>query len=167
MTVIHHDTEITADPKVPAIRITREFDATPNQVFRAHTDPDLVKQWMGPRELEMTVDHWDCRDGGSYRFIHTTDGEEYGFRGCFHLVRPSEMIVQTFTFEGDPDGVALERMQLVDLGDGRTRLEATSLVETFEARDAFLASGMETGVTEGYEQLDELLASQAAGDGAS
>jgi uncharacterized protein YndB with AHSA1/START domain len=81
----------------------------------------------------------------------------YGFHGCFHEVRPAELIVQTFTFEGVPDGVALERLVLEDLG-GRTRLVATSLVDSFEGRDAFLASGMDVGVREGYERLDELLA---------
>jgi uncharacterized protein YndB with AHSA1/START domain len=106
----------------------------------------------------MRVDHFDCRTGGSYRYVHASNGNEYWFRGCFHDVRPSELIVQTFTFEGDPDGVALERLVFEDLGDGRTRLVATSLVDTFEGRDAFLASGMEEGVREGYERLDDLLA---------
>ena len=106
----------------------------------------------------MTVDHYDCRTGGSYRYIHQRGDEEYGFHGCFHEVRPSELIVQTFTFEGFPDGVALEKLVLEDLGDGRTRLTATSLVDSFEGRDAFVASGMETGVVEGYERLDEVLA---------
>jgi uncharacterized protein YndB with AHSA1/START domain len=154
-----HETEITADPDVPLVRITREFDAPPEKVFRAHTDPELVVGWLGPRNTDMRIDHYDCRTGGSYRFLHISDGEEYGFRGCFHEVRPSELIVQTFTFEGVPDGVALERLVLEDLGDGRTRLTATSLVDSFEDRDAFLASGMEDGVREGYERLDELLAS--------
>ncbi|MBA2577044.1 MAG: SRPBCC family protein [Euzebyaceae bacterium] len=153
-----HETEITADPDVPLVRITREFDAPPAKVFRAHTDPELLVQWLGPRSTEMRIDHYDCRTGGSYRYLHSSDGNEFGFRGCFHEVRPSELIVQTFTFEGFPDGVALERLVLTDLGDGRTRLTATSLVDSFEARDAFLASGMEVGVREGYERLDELLA---------
>jgi uncharacterized protein YndB with AHSA1/START domain len=86
------------------------------------------------------------------------EGEEYGFRGCFHEVRPNELIVQTFTFEGMPDGVALEKLVLEDLGNGRTRLTATSLVDSFADRDAFVASGMESGVVEGYERLDEVLA---------
>lgn len=158
MTTTTHDTEIVSDPHVPMVRITREFDAPPAKVFRAHTDPDLVAQWLGPRGYEMRIDHFDCRTGGSYRYFHISDGDEYGFHGSFHEVRPSELIVQTFTFEGAPDGVALERLVLTDLGDGRTRLEATSLVESFEARDAFVASGMEKGVREGYERLDELLA---------
>ena len=71
----------------------------------------------------MTIDHFDCRTGGSYRYVHSRDGEEFGFHGCFHEVRPNELIVQTFTFEGLPDGVALEKLVLEDLGDGRTRLD--------------------------------------------
>jgi uncharacterized protein YndB with AHSA1/START domain len=153
-----HETEITADPHVPLVRIIREFDAPPAKVFRAHTDPELVVQWLGPRRHEMRIDHYDCRTGGSYRYLHVSDGNEFGFHGCFHEVRPSQLIVQTFTYEGLPDSVALERLVLEDLGDRRTRLTATSLVDSFEARDAFIASGMETGVREGYERLDALLA---------
>ena len=158
-----HDTEIIADPDVPLVRIIREFDATPDKVFRAHTDPELLAQWLGPRGVEMRVEHYDCRTGGSYRYVHLSDGNEYGFRGCFHEVRPSELIIQTFTFEGMPDGVALEKLVLEDLGDGRTRLTATSLVDSFEGRDGFLASGMEVGVREGYERLDEVLARGPSG----
>ena len=154
----HAETTIESDPTVPMVRIVREFDAPPEKVFRAHTDPELVAQWMGPRDLEMTVDHYDCRTGGSYRYLHKRGDEEYGFHGSFHEVRPSELIVQTFTFEGVPDDVALEKLVLEDLGNGRTRLTATSLVDTYEGRDAFVASGMETGVIEGYERLDEVLA---------
>ena len=157
MNTTAHETEISADPDVPLVRIVREFDAPPEKVFRAHTDPELVVQWMGPRDTEMRIDHYDCRTGGSYRYVATSGGEEYGFRGCFHEVRPSELIVPTFTFEGQPDGVALERLALEDLG-GRTRLTVTSLVDSFEGRDAMLASGMEVGVREGYERLDDLLA---------
>ncbi|MBA2730427.1 MAG: SRPBCC family protein [Euzebyaceae bacterium] len=158
MTTSTHQTEITADPDVPLVRISREFDAPPEKVFLAHTDPELVVQWLGPRRTEMRIDHYDCRTGGSYRYLHFSDGNEFGFHGCFHEVRPSELIIQTFTFEGFPDDVALEKLTFTDLGDGRTRLTATSLVDTFEGRDAFLASGMEDGVREGYERLDELLA---------
>ena len=151
-------TEITVDPDVPLIRITREFAAPPEKVFRAHVDPGLVTQWLGPRGTEMRIDHFDCRTGGSYRYLHLADGNEYGFHGSFHEVRPSELIVQTFTFEGEPEGVALERLVFEDLGDGRTRLTVTSLVDSFEGRDAFVASGMEDGVRQSYERLDEVLA---------
>ena len=158
MTTTTRETEIVADPEVPLVRITREFDPPPAKVFRAHTDPELVAQWLAPRGHEVRIDHLDCRTGGSYRYLHVSDGNEYGFHGCFHEVRPSELIVQTFTFEGFPDGVALERLVFEDLGDGRTRLTSNSLVDSFEGRDAFLASGMEEGVREIYERLDELLA---------
>ena len=158
MTTTQREAQIVADPDVPLVRITREFDAPAEKVFRAHTDPDLFVQWVGPRNTETRIDTFDCRTGGSYRFVSVADGEEYGFHGCFHEVRPNELIVQTFTFEGFPDGVALEKLVLEDLGNGRTRLTATSLVDSFEGRDAFLASGMEVGVNEGYAKLDELLA---------
>ena len=151
------ETQIVADPDVPLVRITREFDAPPEKVFRAHTDPELVVQWQGPNGTEARIDHYDCRTGGSYRYLHSRDGEQYGFRGTFHEVRQDELIVQTFTFEGFPDQVALEKLVLEDLGNGRTRLTATSLVDSFADRDAFVASGMETGVVEGYERLDEVL----------
>ena len=153
-----HETEIVSDPDVPLVRMTREFDAPPAKVFRAHTDPELVARWLGPRGLEMRIDHFDCRTGGSYRYVHSQGGEDYGFHGSFHEVRPAELIVQTFTFEGMPDGVALERMVFTDLGDGRTRLTSTSLVDSFADRDAFVASGMDVGVREGYERLDAVLA---------
>ena len=155
-------TRIELGTDLPTIRITREFDAPRSKVFRAHTDPDLVRQWLGPRGLEMTVDRWDCRTGGEYRYIHSRDGEEFAFHGSFHEVRPEELIVQTFTFEGMPDSVALEKVVLEDLGDGRTRLVATSLGDSFEARDAMVASGMEQGIVEGYERLDEVLARDEA-----
>lgn len=152
------ETRIELDEEVPLVRITREFDAPPAKVFRAHVDPGLLVRWLGPRGLEMRIDHYDCRTGGSYRYIHSDGAEEYAFRGSFHEVRPDELIVQTFTFEGMPDAVALERLVLTDLGGGRTRLTVTSLVDSFADRDAFVASGMEVGITEGYERLDEVLA---------
>ena len=157
MTVTIRETEIVADPKVPLIRITRDFDAPPAKVFRAHTDPELLVQWLGPRDLEMSVDHYDCRTGGSYRYLHRRGSDEFGFHGSFHEVRPNTCIVQTFTFEGVPDGVALERADFEEIAGGGTRLTITSLVSSFEERDAILASGMERGLREGHERLDEIL----------
>jgi uncharacterized protein YndB with AHSA1/START domain len=154
------ETTIEADPKLPVIRMTRDFAATPEQLLRAHTDPDLFVQWTGPNSLQTRVDHWDARSGGSFRFVSSRDGEEYAFHGCFHEIRP-DRIVQTFTYEGDPDGVALETLSFEDLGDGRTRLHAQSLVDSFEGRDAWLRSGMEVGVNEGYAKLEELIANGA------
>jgi uncharacterized protein YndB with AHSA1/START domain len=152
-----NETKIIVDTEVPLVRITREFDAPPAKVFRAHTDPDLLVQWLGPRDLEMKIDHYDCRSGGSYRYVHIRGPHEFGFRGCFHAVRENQLIIQTFEFEGVPDQPALERLEFDELAGGRTRLTATSLVDSFAKRDAFVASGMESGLRDGYEKLDELL----------
>jgi len=154
------ETTIEADPKLPVIRMTRDFAATPEQLLRAHTDPELFAQWTGPKSLRTRIDQWDARSGGSFRFVSSRDGEEYAFHGCFHEIR-SDRIVQTFTYEGDPDGVALEKLSFEDLGDGRTRLHAQSLVDSFEGRDAWLSSGMEVGINEGYAKLEELIANGA------
>ncbi|MEJ2862710.1 SRPBCC family protein [Actinomycetospora flava] len=158
MSTTTRETTITADPAAPTVRITREFDAPVANVFRAHVEPDLVKRWLGPRGLTMEIDRFDVVTGGSYRYTHRDDDGAYTFYGSFHEVRTDERIVQTFTFEGFPDSVTLETMTFVDLGDGRTRLEGLSLFESTDARDAMIASGMEIGVNEGYEKLDELLA---------
>ena len=149
--------QIAADPSVPVIHITRDFAATPAQLVRAHTDPELIPLWMGHDSRTMEVDYWDARSGGSWRYVDRTDGVELGFHGCFHEIS-DDRIVQTFTFEGMPEAVALETMTFEDLGGGMTRLHATSLVDSFEGRDAWLASGMGTGVNEGYAALDRLLA---------
>ena len=161
MSTTDHETEIIVDPDVPLVRIIREFDAPPEKVFRAHADPELFARWLGPRR----PDHGRIEQ---LRLPHRRrvplhalerDGNEARLpRLASTRCVPNELIVQTFTFEGVPDGVALEKLALEDLGDGRTRLIATSLVDTFEARDAFVASGMESGVLEGYRKLDALLA---------
>lgn len=147
---------IAADEKIPAITIIRDFRATPAQLVKAHTDPELFVRWVGPDAISSRIIDWDARDGGSWRYVSTHEGQEFGFRGCFHTVA-DDKIVQTFTFEGTPDEVALETMTFEDLGDGRTRMHARSLCESFEARDQWLASGMEIGVDQGYAKLDRLL----------
>jgi uncharacterized protein YndB with AHSA1/START domain len=167
MSTSTRDTTIEVDQNVPLVRIVREFDAPPENVFRAHVDPELLVRWLGPRGLEMRVDHYDCRTGGSYRYVHSSGDDDYGFHGSFHEVRPTELIVQTFTYEGIPDGVALEKLHLEPLEGGRTRLTSTSLVDSFEDRDAMIAGGMEVGIREGYERLDELLAGSGEAAGTS
>jgi uncharacterized protein YndB with AHSA1/START domain len=152
-----HETTITVPPGLPTIEIVREFDALPEKVYRAHIDPDLAMAWMGPRDLTSRAEHWDARTGGSWRYVSTRGADEFGFYGSFHELRPAERIVQTFTYEGWPDGVSLEILTFEPLDGGRTRLRALSITDSVEARDAFVSSGMETGVVEGYEQLDELL----------
>lgn len=161
MTETHtRGTRIEAHPTLPIITITREFDAPPDRVYRAWTDPELFVRWIGPRSIDSRVEHWDARTGGSWRYTSSRDGEQWGFYGSFHELRPNERLVQTFTFEGFPDGVSLETLLLTDLGDGRTLATSTGLVDSMQTRDMILASGMDVGVVEGYEKLDELLASE-------
>ena len=159
-TTTQSEATIEAVPDLPMITIVRDFDATPEQLYRAHTDPELFARWVGPDSVSTRIDHWDARTGGSWRFLNVRGDEEYAFRGCFHEVSP-QRLVQTFTWEGMPEGVSLEKLTFEDLGDGRTRLRAQSLVDSFEGRDAWLRSGMEVGVNEGYAKLDRLLADDA------
>jgi uncharacterized protein YndB with AHSA1/START domain len=152
--------QLEVDTNVPLFRATRTFGCPKEDVFRAHVDPSLVAQWMGPRRMTMRIDTWDCRRGGSYRFTQFDDlGNEYGFFGSFHEVVPDTRIVQTFTFMGSPDDVALQRLELIDLEGGRSLLQVIFLAETFEARDGHLAAGMEHGARESYERLEELIQS--------
>jgi uncharacterized protein YndB with AHSA1/START domain len=161
MTTTQHtrydEAAIEADPTVPAVHIWRDFAATPAQLFRAHTDPELFARWIGPDSIATRIDHWDCRTLGSYRYVGERNGEEYAFRGTFPEVS-EHRIVQTFTWEGMPEAIALETMTFEDLGDGRTRLHAFSLCDSFEGRDGMLSSGMEVGIHEGYAKLDRMLA---------
>ncbi len=144
---------------MPWIDFTREFDAPVGAVFNAHRDPDLVSQWLGPRGYEMVVERWDFTTGGGYRYLHRNpDGMEFGFRGTFHTVRENELAIQTFEYDGAPDEVSIDFMWFEDLGGGRTRLHGRSIGRTVEGRDAMLDSGMEKGMAEGYERLDELVA---------
>ncbi|RSD16517.1 SRPBCC family protein [Amycolatopsis eburnea] len=148
-------TTITAQPGTPFIEITREFAASPDKVLRAHTDPELVVRWLGPRGMEMELLEFDARSGGGYHYVHRDDRGEYRFRGVFHTVS-ADRIIQTFEFEGAPGEVCLESMTLIDLG-GRTRIESRSVYPSVEARDAAVDSGMNNGITQSYERLDEVL----------
>jgi uncharacterized protein YndB with AHSA1/START domain len=152
-----NETIITAEPGQPQLLIDREFDAPLELVYRAYTDPELLVQWLGPRRLAMTMEQYEPRHGGSYRYIHRdTDGTEYMFRGVFHGTPSPDGIVQTFEFEGAPGHVALETARFEDLG-GRTRVRASSVYQSVDDRDAAIASGMESGIHESHERLTELL----------
>jgi uncharacterized protein YndB with AHSA1/START domain len=153
------ETTISAPPDLPLLTIVREFDAEPDRVFRAWTDPELFARWCGPNSVGTEIGQWDARTGGAYRFANTRDGEVIAsFYGSFHEVRPAERIVWTFTWEGAPDGVSLETITFEPVEGGRTRIRSVSVVDSMEVRDQMVASGMETGIVEGYEKLDALLA---------
>ncbi|MEU3459556.1 SRPBCC family protein [Streptomyces sp. NPDC006733] len=153
-----NETTIVAQPGTPFIEVVREFEAPRERVFRAWTDPDLVPQWLGPRGMTMKLFEFDATTGGSYRYIHADDHGEYGFRGVFHSVVPDELVIQTFEYDGAPHQVSLETMTFEDQGDGRTRVHSRSVYPTVESRDAMVAAGMEHGLRESMERLDEVLA---------
>ena len=150
-------TKITT-PSEREIVTERIFDASRERVFAAMTDPEQVTRWWGPRGMETVVDRMDVEAGGQWRFVHRMpDGSETGFRGTYREVTPPERIVQTFEWEGMPGHVLVETATLEDLGE-RTKLVTVSLFHTGEERDGMLASGMEGGLNESHERLDELLA---------
>ena len=138
--------------------MTREFAATPAQLFRAHTDAELFARWIGPDGTERQ----DRPVGRAHRRQLALRERRRAARSTASTAAstPSARtgIVQTFTFEGMPDAVCLETMTFEDLGDGRTRSGRDSLFDSFEARDGMLSSGMEVGVNDGYAQLDRMLA---------
>jgi uncharacterized protein YndB with AHSA1/START domain len=154
-------TTITAEPGKQEIFVTREFDAPRELVFRAHTDPELYVQWLGPRELTMTLEKFEPRNGGSYRYIHKdNDGNEYAFHGVNHEVLAPERIIGTFEFEGLPEKghVILGTLKFEELPGNRTKLVSQSVFQSVADRDGMLRSGMERGVNDGYDRLDEILA---------
>ena len=143
-------------PAEREIHIERIFDAPRERVFAAHTDPELIVQWWGRREDTTVVAEMDARTGGRWRFVsYGADGSEHAFRGAYREVKPPERIVQTFEWEGAPGHVSVDASTFEDLGDGRTRIVT---FHTKEERDGMIEVGMEKGLNEGYEKLDELLA---------
>jgi uncharacterized protein YndB with AHSA1/START domain len=153
-------TIVTAEPGKQEVFITREFDAPRELVFRAHTDPKLYVQWLGPRGYEMVLETFEPHSGGRYRYIHKDqEGNEYGFHGVFHEISEALMI-QTFEFEGLPESghVSLDTMRLEELPGDRTKITIHSVFQSVADRDGMVESGMERGVSEGYERLDEVLA---------
>ena len=153
-------TTVTAEPGKQEVFITREFDAPRELVFKAHTDPDLYAQWLGPRGYEMVLETFEPHSGGRYRYIHKDpQGNQYGFHGVFHEIS-EELMIQTFEFEGLPERghVTLDTMRLEKLPGDRTRITVQSVFQSVADRDGMIQSGMERGVREGYERLDERLA---------
>lgn len=151
-------TRIDAQAGLPFIDISREFDAPRDLVFRAHTEPELLVQWLGPEKYEMVIGEFEARDGGRWRYVHRDpDGTEYGFHGVFHGTPTPDLMVQTFEFDGAPGQVSLDTLRLEERDD-RTVARIHSVYQSVEARDAMVQSGMSEGMESGYARLDALLA---------
>jgi uncharacterized protein YndB with AHSA1/START domain len=161
MTTKTKETQIIAAPGKQDCYIIREFDAPREMVFKAHADPKLLVQWLGPRNRKMKIDKYDSRSGGSYRYHISDDkGDEIAaFNGAIHEVTAPERIIQTFEWEGIPERghVTLDTTTFEALPGNRTRVTTHSVCRFAADRDAMMQSGMESGVNEGYEKLDELL----------
>lgn len=140
------------------ITIVREFDHPVDKVFRAHTEPDLIAQWIGPRGYEYIEVTNDSTHGGTWTLVQRADGAEFGFRGVFHGDATPELTVRTFEWLGMPGHVSLESLRIEDLGGGRCRVHNTSVLMTQGDRDGMRDSGMDRGVIQGYERMDEVLA---------
>ncbi len=148
---------VTAEAGQQSIAFVREFEAPAARVFAAHTEPELVAKWIGPRGTTLTMREFDARTGGCWSYVVAGGGAEYGFYGSFHEVTSSSRLVQTFEFENEPGHPTFEVLTFTDLDDGRSRLEGLSLFLSIEARDAML-HGMDSGMDENFDRLEELLA---------
>lgn len=159
MSTTKNRTIVTAEPGKQELFITREFDAPRELVYKAHIDPDLYVQWLGPRGYDMRLETFEPHSGGMYRYVQTDgSGNEFGFHGVFHEIS-EELMIQTFEFEGLPERghVILDTMRLEELPGNRTKIMIQSVYQSVADRDGMIQAGMEHGLNEGYERLDELL----------
>jgi len=153
--------QVTAEPGGQNIIVERVFNAPRDKVFAAMTQKDKLERWWTGPGYTNRVEHLDARDGGSWKFVQSgPNGAEFSFHGSFHLVSP-EMTIQTFEFDGlgEPGHVSLQKSELFDLGDGRTKLVATSTFMSAADRDGMLHSNMEEGMQMTYVALDQVLES--------
>jgi uncharacterized protein YndB with AHSA1/START domain len=156
---------IIARADEPILIIERQFDASPEKLFAAITRKDLVaKWWIGPG-YTTKVEELNATTGGSWNFVQTnSEGHQFHFRGVFHLVVPpsegrAALIIQTTEYEGlaEPGHVGLQKVELISKEDGKTNLVSTGTFLNVEDRDMLIRNGMETGMQNSYNKLDEVL----------
>lgn len=151
-------TTLTAPAGLPFVDVVREFDAPKDAVYRAYTERELFAQWIGPKRLRTEIYEWDMRSGGTWSYTSFDDnGGAFGFRGVFHSVGET-VLVQTFEFAGAPGHVSLDSASIEEIDGNRTRVTLHSVFQSLEARDAMIENGMENGVAEGFDRLEELVA---------
>jgi len=153
-------TTVTAETGKQELFITREFEAPRELVYRAHTEPELYAQWLGPCGMTMKIDKFAHEAGQPWRDIFTdANGNSVGFNGVCHYLEAPSMIIRTFEYEGLPERghVSLETARFEDLPGGRSRVNIQCVFKSVADRDGMVASGMENGVNAGHAQLDELL----------
>lgn len=160
---IHNPTKIAASPGKQDILITRDFNASREQVFRAYTDPNIYKNWIGPKEMKTTIQTFDPKPGGKYRYIQRDkSGKEFAFHGVYHEVKSPELIIETFEYEGLPEKghALLESVKFESLSSNKTRVISKSVFLSTEDRDGMMRPDMTKGINESHERLDDLLESE-------
>ena len=167
MAVASSGTATVTLPTDEQILITREFDAPKHLVFEAWTTPELVKRWWTAKRGEATVAEIDLRVGGTWRYAMVTpDGVEVAFHGEYREIVPNERIVSTEFYEGVPEGVSEEDATTVNTAtfsekDGRTTVTILVQAPNKETRDAIIDSGMEAGLQDALDLLEEVAISLA------
>jgi uncharacterized protein YndB with AHSA1/START domain len=153
-------TKIIVEKGKQELFIIREFDAPREQVCKAFTHPEILVKFFAPPGVEMVFETGDFRTGGCYRYSHVTpDGKKNTAFGVIHELRAPERMVQTFEFAGMPEGghVVLETLLFEGLPGNRTKLTIHDVCRSLADRDAMIESGMESGLTAIFNQLDQVL----------
>jgi len=158
-------TTLKVDPGKQELFIYREFDAPRDLVFKTFTDPKLLEQWMNPCNMALHIDQYESVDGGTYHFTQIDPaGGKHLFRGVMHEVNAPERFIRTFEYLNLPERghVVLDILSLESMPGNRTRLVIQSVFRSVADRDGMVQAGMENGVTESHQLLDELLAKLTA-----
>lgn len=152
-------TAVVTLPSDTQILITREFDAPRHLVYRAYTEPDLIRRWWAGDRGEVTSIEVDLRVGGRWRYVMTANaGFEVAFHGEYREIVPDERIVSTEVFEGMPDAQAVDTVTFTEV-DGRTTLTILVEHDSKANRDAHVATGMEDGLQEALDHLEQVATS--------
>ena len=157
---MQNKTQIIAEQGKQELFIIREFDAPRGLVYKTFSEADLVTQWLGPKECKCEVEKHENKTHGSWRYLSVDQhGNKVGFNGVIHEVCPPERIIRTFEFEGLPEKghVSLEFLTLEVLPDNRTKIIIHVVFKSVMDRDGMVQSGMEKGVVESHQRLDELM----------
>ena len=141
------------------IHIERIVNASPDRVWRAYEDPTLIAQWWG-RGNQLDIERMEFRRGGHWRYVEHGASGVFGFEGRYREVTPNVRFVRSFEWDGMPGHVAIEFVDLEDLGDGRTKIRIVMQMHTPEERNGFLQSGMQEGMDASFAELDSLLAGE-------
>lgn len=145
-------------PSDTTLKVTKWFDGPIDLVFKIHTDRELIPQWWGPKEYSTIIDKLDFVVGGEWRFVQKDqNGNEYAFHGEFKEIEAPNRFVQTFIWEGLPDKVITSEY-IFEEKDGKTLYTSIDHYETKEDREGMIQSGMESGMSDGFDKADALLA---------